>query len=103
VAFKPALDGRTDIEALRTYLISRARLQDALRQREDSGAASSDQFSYDPLGNPIGDNADLAMAWQSYTAELTAKNPLFAEIYNRYLESDDLSTYISPEVSGAAA
>jgi hypothetical protein len=103
VSFDPKLDGRPDIEGLRTYLISRARLQDALRQREDTGLASSDQLSFDPLGNPIGDNADLAMAWQSYNDELKAQNPLFAEIYNRYLEGDDLSTYISPEVSGASS
>lgn len=99
VSFDESLDGRTDIEALRAYLIGRARLQDALRQRQDSGLSSSDQLSYDPLGNPIGDNADLATAWTSWVNEAKAQNPLFAEIYNRYLEGDDLSTYISPEVS----
>lgn len=101
VAFDPSLDDRTDIQGLRTYLISRARLQDVLRQREDSGISSSDQLSFDPMGNPIGDNADLGYAWMSYVNELNGRNPLFAEIYTRYLEGDDLSTYISPEVSGA--
>lgn len=100
VAFDEQLDGRTDIEALRTYLISRARLQDALRQREDVGQSSSDQLSFDPMGNPVGDNADLGAAWLSYVNELKARNLQFAEIYNRYLEGDDLSTYIPPEVSG---
>ena len=67
-----------------------------------SGLASSDQLSFDPLGTPIGDNADLGYAWLNYINELNARNPLFAEIYTRYLEDDDLSTYISPEVSNAS-
>lgn len=100
VSFDSKLDGRTDIEALRAYLISRAKLQDALRQREDSGQSSSDQLSYDPLGRPVGDNADLAYAWQDYVNQLKGSNLLFGEIYTRYLEGDDLSTYISPGVSG---
>lgn len=101
VAFDPSLDGREDIQTLRAYLIGRARLQDTLREREDSGQSSSDQLSFDPLGNPVGDNADLAYGWKSWIDEAKAKNPLFAEIYNRYLENDDLSTYIDPEVSSA--
>lgn len=105
VAFDHALDGRVDIEALRAYLIGRARLQDALNDRADAayqltGRRGSDQLSFDPLGNPIGDNADLAQAWLSWIDQVKAQNPLFAEIYNRYLEGDDLSTYISPENRG---
>ena len=100
----PKLDGRPDLEALRAYLIGRARLQEALLDRanaafEATGQRSSDQLSFDPTGTPIGDNADLGAAWLGWVNEAKASNPLFAEIYNRYLEGDDLSVYIPPEVS----
>ena len=99
--FDRRLDGRTDIEGLRLYLVSRARLQDALQERADAAAARgeyvSDQLSFDSLsGEPIGANADLGVAWLSWLHELKSKNLLFAEIHNRYLEGDDLSTYIAP-------
>lgn len=98
------LDGRTDIEALRAYLIGRARLQDALIARANAtyaatGQRPSDQLSFTETGEPTGDNADLGAAWLSWVTETKAANPLFAEIYNRYLEGDDLSVYIPPEVS----
>lgn len=100
VSFDHSLDDRVDIQALRAYLIGRARLQDALIARKANGQSTSDQLSFDPMGNPIGDNADLAYAWMSWVNETKAANPLFAEIYNRYLEGDDLSIYIPAEVSG---
>ena len=99
VAFDKTLDDRPDIQGLRAYLIGRARLQDTLVQRQAAGISSSRQFSFDPMGNPIGDNADLYAGWMSWINEEKAKNPMFAEIYNRYLETDDLSTYIPPDVT----
>jgi hypothetical protein len=87
VAFNPSLDGRTDIEGLRAYLISRAKMQDALQERQALGLVQSDSLS-------ANENADLKMGWDSYLTELTGKNPLFAEIYHRYLENDDLSVYL---------
>ncbi|MGZ6788338.1 MAG: hypothetical protein ACXVGN_00065 [Mycobacteriaceae bacterium] len=100
--FDRSLDNRPDIQAFRAYLIGRAKLQDVLIQRQLSGQSSSRQFSFDPQGLPIGDNADLYAGWSSWINETKAKNPMFAEIYNRYLESDDLSIYIDPEVSSVA-
>lgn len=89
VAFDGALDGRTDIEGLRAYLISRAKLQDALQERQATGQVESDSLS-------ATDNADLKAGWDSYTRELVSSNLLFAEIYHRYLDNDDLSVFIAP-------
>lgn len=87
VAFEKDLDGRTDIEGLRAYLISRTKMQEALQDRQANGLVESDSLS-------ATENADLKVAWDSYTRELISQNLLFAEIWHRYLENDDLSVYI---------
>lgn len=90
VAFEKDLDGRTDIEGLRAYLISRAKLQEELQARQAAGLVESDSLS-------ATENADLKMGWDSYTRELVSRNLLFAEIFHRYLDNDDLSVFINQE------
>jgi hypothetical protein len=86
VVFDKALDGRTDMEGLRAYLVSREKVQEVLQYRLSQGGSASLSAN---------DNADLAGAWNSYLTELTSKNLLFAEIYHRYLEGDDLTVVVN--------
>ena len=86
VVFEPAFDGRTDMQGLRDYMVSREKVQEYLAYRLANGGSAS---------LSAGDNADLAEAWNSYLTELTSKNLLFAEIYHRYLESDDLTVMVN--------
>ncbi|HET6914898.1 MAG TPA: hypothetical protein VFH56_02295, partial [Acidimicrobiales bacterium] len=86
VAWDKRLDGRTDIQGLRAYLLSREKVQEVLFQRQAQGGSASLSAQT---------NADLAGAWNSYLSELTGKNLLFSEIYHRYLESDDLTAMVT--------
>jgi len=86
VVFDKRLDGRTDIEGLRAYMISRDKVQAMLQQRLANGLSGSLTAET---------NADLAGAWDSYVEELTSKNLLFAELYHRWLETDDLSVIVT--------
>ena len=76
---------RNDLNGLRFYLAARDQLQAALKAR---GAR---QLSFDVAGNPIGDNADVAMQLKSVQMMLVNNNLEFADIFHRYLENDDLS------------
>lgn len=86
VASDKSMDGRTDIQGLRDYLISREKVQSVLFYRQANGGSAS--LSAEA-------NADLGGAWNSYLSELTSKNLLFAEIYHRYLEGDDLTVVVN--------
>jgi hypothetical protein len=96
--FDKSLNGRADIEAMRGYLATREKFQAALIQRQmvaaSSGRTWSSSLSFNEEGVPTGDNEDLGVAWRSYVNELAASNLFFAEIYNRYLEADDLSVFV---------
>lgn len=75
---------RKDLPALDLYLATRAQVKAELAKR---GAS---KLSFDVGGQPTGENRDLGYAWKNFTAGLVASNTQFQDIYNRYLENDDL-------------
>lgn len=95
VAFDPSLNDRSDIKGLRTYLYGRAYVNALLDQRQAAGGSHT--LSIDPATGAASTgsgNYDIAVQWQNFVSQLTASNPGFASIYNRYLSSDDLSTQV---------
>lgn len=74
----PRFAKRSDQVALKQYLNARTYFEGILQSRKVTG-----------LQNP--DNSDVANAWGSYIDELKNSSPAFETMYNRVLESDDIS------------
>ncbi len=81
---------RTEMPALRQYLIGRQQFKAALSAR------GLTQLSR-PLDNPDtpgaeygGESADIAQAWDQFRAGLANSSIAFNELMNRYLSNDDL-------------
>lgn len=75
---------RQDIPFLTQYLIARKEFQTALQAR---GASS---LTFDVSGTPTGKNADIGQAWRAYQTGLVAGSTKFADVFNRYLNNDNL-------------
>lgn len=75
---------RQDIPYLTQYLVARKGFQQALAAR---GASS---LTFDVSGAPTGKNADIANAWRAYQTGLVASSTKFADVFNRYLNNDNL-------------
>jgi hypothetical protein len=75
---------RQDIPYLTQYLIARKGFQQALADR---GAST---LTFDVSGAPTGKNADIANAWRAYQTGLVASSTKFADVFNRYLNNDNL-------------
>jgi len=75
---------RQDIPFLTQYLAGRALFKDQLSQRKAS------TLSYDVNGSPTGSNADLANSWRAFQTGLVAQSTKFADVFNRYLNHDNL-------------
>lgn len=76
---------RTDLHTLADYLGQREALQAELRARGDT------KVSFDDVGRAIGDNEDIGWALRNMQLELVNNNLLFGDIFNEFLEDDDLS------------
>lgn len=75
---------RQDIPFLTQYLLARRAFKDQLQQR------GAKKLSFDASGAPIGDNADIANSWRAYQTGLVAASTKFADVFNRYLNDDNL-------------
>lgn len=75
---------RTEMKPLVQYLILRQQFKQELARR---GAS---QLSFDIGGEPIGENRDLGLAWDSQVTRLLNESIAFNELYNRYLSNDHL-------------
>lgn len=76
---------RFDLPALDMYLKSRRAYKDLLTSR--GGKA----LRFDVNGDPVGENADIGFAWRQTQMGIVNSNTAFNDVYNRYLEDDDLS------------
>jgi hypothetical protein len=79
----PDFANRPDQKSLRSYLEARDAIKAQLDARPEHG-----------IGNDS--NADLAYLWDEYRAYLVDNSPGFEQIYNRVLESDDISRDLLP-------
>jgi hypothetical protein len=75
---------RQDIPFLTQYLLARREFQAALQAR---GAKT---LTFDVSGAPTGKNADIGNAWRAYQTGLVAGSTKFADVFNRYLNNDNL-------------
>ncbi len=84
---------RQEMPTLARYLIMRKQFKDALTAR------GAKQLSYGVMGSEeegairgagIGENKDLADAWNQVTMGLINENTAFGDLYNRYLSNDNL-------------
>lgn len=75
---------RRDIPKLKEYLAGRQFFKSQLESR------GLKQVSYSPNGEPMGEAADIAYAWDQFKMGLVNSNLMFADLYNRYLTTDDL-------------
>ena len=76
---------RFDLPALDIYLKSRRAYKELLSSR--GGKA----LRFDVNGEPTGENADIGYAWRQTQMGIVNSNTSFNDVYNRYLEDDDLS------------
>lgn len=76
---------RQDVPAMAQYLMIRQQFKAELNAR---GAKS---LQFDVAGNPTGTNADLGYSWRVTQMGLVNSNTQFQDVFNRYLENDDLS------------
>jgi hypothetical protein len=77
-ASDPKFAARSDQVLFKNYLDARNAIHNELQAREVHG-----------IDNDA--NRDLAATWTQYTAYLRQSDPAFEQIFNRVLESDDLS------------
>lgn len=75
---------RFDLPAMEQYLIGRRHFKQQLEARGLS------KLSFDENGHPSGEAADIGMQWRQYQTMVKAGNTQFTDVFNRYLESDDL-------------
>src|SRR5690606_14947699 len=78
----PSLEGRLDIQGLRDYMRIRDTAITELLNRQNMGGSPSLTAEQ---------NIDVAQWFYTKTRALVNNNLLFAEIYHRYLEDDDLT------------
>lgn len=76
---------RSEMVAVKNYLMLRSILK---RQLNERGFQS---LSFDPLGNPMGENEDLGHILREQQTALVNSNTKFGPLFSRYLERDDLS------------
>ena len=75
---------RHDLKVLPQYLAGRQIFKQMLAERGLS------KVSYNAAGEPIGESADIAEAWNQFKMSLINSNVAFNELHNRYLSNDDL-------------
>lgn len=84
---------RQEMQPLAKYLIMRREFKKILAAR---GAKQLSYGIMDPneegaiRGSGIGENADVANAWNQFTLGLVNENTAFGDLYNRYLSNDNL-------------
>lgn len=76
---------RFDLPALDVYLQSRRYYKQILAQR------GGKKLSFGTDGTPQGENADIGYAWKQTQLGIINSNTQFQDVFNRYLENDDLS------------
>lgn len=75
---------RFDLAGLDMYLQGRRAFKAQLAAR------GGNELSFDSNDNPIGPNADLAYQWRMFQTSVVAGNIQFQDVFNRYLENDNL-------------
>jgi len=75
---------RRDLPALDLYLRQREVFKKALAER------GLNELSFDSAGTPTGQAADIGYQWRQFQTGLVASNTQFQDVFNRYLEGDDL-------------
>ena len=75
---------RSEIKVLRYYLDRRKLYQQALQAR------GAKQLSFNTAEEAIGENADIAQAWDYEVTAMMNSNIAFNQLYNRYLSGDRL-------------
>jgi len=86
---------RQEMQPLAQYLIARQAFK---KELENRGAKQLSFGISDPnsdantinRGSGVGENADLANAWNTFTMGLVNSNTAFGDLYNRYLSNDML-------------
>lgn len=76
---------RSDIRVLSAYIQGRDLLKAELKRR------GYQSISFDPGGNPMGENADLGYALRQMQLGFINADTRFGDLFHRYLENDDLS------------
>jgi hypothetical protein len=75
---------RFDLSGLDQYLKGREYFKAQLKMR------GSSRLSFDSQGQPEGDNQDIAYQWRQFQTSVVASNTQFNDVFNRYLENDNL-------------
>lgn len=75
---------QNEIMNLTKYLMMRRQFKAELTKR------GAKQLSFNVAGQPIGDNADLALMWNRSVFQLINDDTSFGYLYNRYLSNDHL-------------
>lgn len=83
IAFDKRMDSRPDMQGLRQYLLLRQDYAAALDNRYLGGGSRNLEAEQ---------NGDLKAAWDYQVNELVKANPMFADLYYRWLENDTLQT-----------
>lgn len=79
------INQRQDIKTLAEYLKGRAMVRKELQARKKAGGSGTLTTE---------SNADLNEMWSVFTGTLVEADLTFAEVYNRYLERDDLTKVV---------
>lgn len=75
---------RIDMRVLAQYLLVRNQFKQMLAQR------GQQQLSFNEAGAPTGQSADLGYQWRQYQTYFVNSSVQFGNIFNRYLDNDDL-------------
>jgi hypothetical protein len=76
---------RFDLAGLAQYIEGRKYFKAQLEAR---GAS---RLSFDAEGRPEGENQDIAYQWRQFQTSVVAGNTQFNDVFNRYLENDNLN------------
>lgn len=82
----PRIKDRHDIVTMNQYLQARAQFRKLLQQRKAAGGSGSILTEA---------NSDLKTYWDNVTGTLVDRDPIFADVFSRYLERDDLTGQVN--------
>lgn len=86
IAFDDRMDNRPDMQGLRQYIIGRDRMSRWLTERRNTS-----EFGSENLQSTEDPQIEAARKyWNGYVFQLKENNPMFADLYNRWLSNDTL-------------
>lgn len=83
IAFDKRMKHRADMAGLRHYLTKREEVAQYLNQNYANGGSRNLQAD---------ENSDIREAWNGWVAQLKERNPMFADMHTRWLDSDTMES-----------